>query len=85
KQFTSKKVIDIYNILIKNFNTEYNILLEVPEEKLKTVIDEKLAIVIILNRMNKLKINPGYDGVYGEIVLDDKEKFLKKNKSLGDF
>ena len=85
KQFTSKKVIDIYNILIKNFNTEYNILLEVPEEKLKTVIDEKLARVIILNRMNKLKINPGYDGVYGEIVLDDKEKFLKKNKSLGDF
>lgn len=85
KQFTSKKVIDIYNILIKNFNTEYNILLEVPEEKLKTVIDEKLARVIILNRMNKLKINPGYDGVYGEIVLDDKEKVLKKNKSLGDF
>ena len=85
KQFTSKKVIAIYNILIKNFNTEYNILLEVPEEKLKTVIDEKLARVIILNRMNKLKINPGYDGVYGEIVLDDKEKFLKKNKSLGDF
>jgi len=85
KQFTSKKVIEIYNILIKNFNTEYNILLEVPEEKLKTVIDEKLARVIILNRMNKLKINPGYDGVYGEIVLDDKEKFLKKNKSLGDF
>ena len=85
KQFTSKKVIDIYNILIKNFNTEYNILLDVPEEKLKTVIDEKLARVIILNRMNKLKINPGYDGVYGEIVLDDKEKVLKKNKSLGDF
>ncbi|HIH25165.1 MAG TPA: DNA helicase UvrD [Nanoarchaeota archaeon] len=85
KQFTSKKVIEIYNILIKNFNTEYNILLDVPEEKLKTVIDEKLARVIILNRMNKLKINPGYDGVYGEIVLDDKEKFLKKNKSLGDF
>ncbi|MBS3162273.1 DNA helicase UvrD, partial [Candidatus Woesearchaeota archaeon] len=53
KQFTSKKVIEIYNILIKNFNTEYNILLDVPEEKLKTVIDEKLARVIILNRMNK--------------------------------
>src|SRR3989338_2899079 len=85
KQFTSKKVIDIYSILIKNFSTEYNILLDVPEEKLKTVVDEKLARVIILNRMNKLKINPGYDGVYGEIVLDDKEKFLKKNKSLGDF
>ena len=78
KQFTSKKVIDLYSMLIKNFNTEYNILLDVPEEKLKTVVDPKLVNVIMLNRNNKLNINPGYDGVYGEIVLNDNEKVSRK-------
>ncbi len=80
----SKKVSDIYNLLIKNFGTEYNILLNVPFDRLKTVVDEGLAKIIILNRENKLIIKPGYDGVYGKIILDDKNN-KKKQISLSEF
>jgi len=80
KLLSSKKVSEVYDLLIKNFNTEYNILLDVPFEKLKMVVDEKLAHLIVLNRENKLKISPGYDGVYGKIVLDS-----NLQKGLSDF
>ncbi len=91
KQLQSKKVWEVYNKLIKNFSNEYNILLNVTIDELKKVIDEKLAEVIILNRENKLKIQPGYDGVYGKIILDNNkveskpQKFIKKQKDLTDF
>ena len=80
KLLSSKKVSEVYDLLIKNFNTEYNILLDVPFEKLKMVVDEKLVHLIVLNRENKLKISPGYDGVYGKIVLDS-----NLQKGLSDF
>ncbi|MBI2148403.1 DNA helicase UvrD [Candidatus Woesearchaeota archaeon] len=90
KLLSSKKVWEIYNLLIKNFENEYNILLNVSLEDLKKVVDEKLANVIIFNRENKLKINPGYDGIYGAIILNSsqehkKQIYVKKQKSLSDF
>jgi PHP family Zn ribbon phosphoesterase len=68
---TSKKVWTIYNNLIKNFDNEFNILLNINEENLKKVADEKLVKIIIKNREDKLKIIPGYDGQYGKVVLQD--------------
>ncbi|MBS3152484.1 DNA helicase UvrD [Candidatus Woesearchaeota archaeon] len=90
KQLNSKKVWDTYNLSINNFQNEYSILLNASFDDLKKVIDEKLAQVIILNRENKLKIKPGYDGVYGEIILSGKEEikpnnYIKKQKSLSEF
>ncbi len=38
----------------------------------------------IAKLVNELNFKPGYDGVYGEIVLNDKEK-IGKNKSLSEF
>jgi uncharacterized protein (TIGR00375 family) len=71
KMLTSKKVWTIYNNLIKNFDNEFNILLNINEENLKKVADEKLVKIIIKNREDKLKIIPGYDGQYGKVVLQD--------------
>lgn len=84
KQLGSKKVWEIYNLLIKNFNDEFNVLLNVSYDDLARVIHEKLAKVIIKNRDGNLNIKAGADGVYGSIILDDSERIVKQ-KSLGDY
>ncbi len=66
----TKKTWETYYKLLKFFGSEMNILLNVEESKLKTVVDEKLARIIILNREGKIKIIPGYDGVYGKPVIE---------------
>ena len=43
-----------------------------------------MAKLIILNRKNEFEIKPGYDGVYGELILKEEYK-IKKQKSLGEF
>ena len=48
------------------------------------IVHEKLAKVIIKNREGRLNIKPGFDGVYGQIILDKEEK-IKEQKSLGEF
>lgn len=85
QQVNAKQVWSIYNELIKRFNSEFNIMLNVPEQDLKKIAHEKLINAIVKCRQDKLKIKPGYDGVYGEILLDDNEKITKTQKSLSDF
>lgn len=86
-QLYSKKVWEVYNKLINSFNDEYNILLNVSLDELKKIVDERLADVIIKNREGNLKIDAGYDGVYGRIVLDKNEvvKERRVQKSLSEF
>ncbi len=84
QQLSSKKVWEIYNLLIKNFGNEFTVLLDVSYDDLKKVVHEKLAKIIIINREGKLIIKPGYDGVYGEIVLDRHEKIISQ-KNLTEF
>ncbi|MBI2452198.1 DNA helicase UvrD [Candidatus Pacearchaeota archaeon] len=73
----SKKCWEVYNELIKKFDNELNILLNVTKEELtKNSINEKLIEIILLNRKNKLKILPGYDGEYGKISLPEKQAKL---------
>ncbi|MDO8556223.1 MAG: endonuclease Q family protein [Nanoarchaeota archaeon] len=86
KQLASKRVWEIYNLLLAKFGTEYYILLEATHEQLSEVVHPKLADLILANRNNKLTIIPGYDGVYGQVVLT-KEQLLResKQKKLLDF
>jgi len=77
KQLSSKKVWDVYNRFIQVFNNEFNILINVNLEDLRKV-DEKVADVVVRVREGKLKIKPGYDGLYGELILSGQ-------KGLGEF
>ena len=84
KQLSSKKGWDVYNKLISRFGSEFNVLLNANEKDLLEIIDKKLVDVILLNREGKLEIKPGYDGVYGQIILNQKE-IIKGQKSLNEF
>jgi len=67
---SSKKVWDIYNKLIEIYGEEFKILLDVDETDLREKeIDDSLIELILLNRESKLKVIPGYDGVYGVVQL----------------
>lgn len=54
--------------LLKNFQTEMNVIHKVPFEQLKEVVPEKLAQSIINMREGKLAIKAGGGGKYGSIT-----------------
>lgn len=73
----TKKAWEVYNQLIKDFGTEFNILLKVSKEDLlRKEVDSKLADLIIKNREQKIKVKPGYDGEYGVAVIDKEQATL---------
>ncbi len=91
----SRKTWQIYNSLIEKFGNEFNVLLAAAEDELKKVVDEKLAATIIKNRAGRIKVEPGYDGVYGKPILngggrkDDSKEIkavaIKKQKRLNEY
>jgi uncharacterized protein (TIGR00375 family) len=91
KAVSTKTIWNEYNKLVGEGRTEYDILRRVSFDMLKELSNEKVAEVIIKNREGKIKVVPGYDGVYGvpqitdEINLEEKEELKPKQKGLGDF
>jgi len=71
----SKKTWEIFNALIKAFKNEYNILLNVSYDDLIKVADKQLADLIIMNREGKIKVKPGFDGIYGVAMIHGDEKY----------
>jgi uncharacterized protein (TIGR00375 family) len=69
------RVMEEYNKLIQN-NAELKILLEMNVQDLARITDDRLARLIILNRNGKIKVKPGYDGVYGEPVFEEQAKLF---------
>jgi len=80
----SKSVWSEYNKLIERFDNEFNVLLNVPREELEKVIRKQLVDMIMKNREGKIKIIPGFDGVYGKPVFDDLEfkRYEEKQKNV---
>ncbi len=74
----TKKTWAIYNSFIEKFENEFEVLLFVPFEKLMKEFpdDDKMINAIMKNREGKIKVKPGYDGVYGEAVIGDSQKLL---------
>ncbi len=71
-----------YHRLVKNFGTEFRILLDMSEAELKASLPERIASGIINVRSGNVEISPGYDGEYGEVRVFKKgdeaqEKQLK--------
>ena len=70
----SKSCWRVYNELIEHFKNEFNVLLNVERVELAKVLKNELLVeLIIRNRAGEIKVKPGYDGVYGEAVLPEKQ------------
>ncbi len=74
----SRKTWLVYNNLIEKFGSELNVLLHVEKIDLAKFLkdDELLVKLIIDNRIANIKVKPGYDGVYGEPLLKEKQAKL---------
>ncbi len=61
-------------------------LLTIKEKELKELgIDEKIKQGIINCQKGNIKIEPGYDGVFGKVLVFDKPKQKQKIKTLDDY
>lgn len=54
-------------------NTEFEILLDLPEDVLYKIADKKIAEGILKVRAGDIHIIPGYDGVYGNVSIFSKK------------
>ena len=66
---STQHVWSIYNQLIGKFGDEYTVLIDASKEALNSVVNEKIAEAIIRVRQGQAKVVPGYDGVYGQLVI----------------
>jgi uncharacterized protein (TIGR00375 family) len=85
----TKKVWSAYSPLVKKFGDEYTVLMDTPKEEMEKIVDSKIAEAIVRVREEKAYVIPGYDGVYGQLVIfDEKHEAVPqkpKQKSMADF
>ena len=87
----SQKVQGEYENLVNEFGTEFDVLLKTEIKKIELKSGERIAEGIEKNRKGDLVIKPGYDGVFGEVAIWEKEKDsgvekgLKKEKQMSLF
>ena len=79
----SDKLHKEYLKLIKEFENEFNVLLNAQVKEIEKISGEKLAIAIEKMRTGKVIKEPGYDGVYGKIkIFGEKESQKIKKQGL---
>jgi uncharacterized protein (TIGR00375 family) len=66
---STKMVWKSYNALVEKFGDEYSVLVEASFEGIKQAADASVAQAVVSVRDGTAKVTPGYDGVYGQLVL----------------
>ena len=87
KSETSRPVYEYYSKLIRYFGNEFAVY-EASEEQLRVATDKTIADALIRVNTGDITWVPGYDGEFGELVLDKKMVkgvTNKKQKTLDDF
>ena len=92
---SSQAVWKVYNTLIERFGNEYAVLLDSSKNDLYETIEPKIADAILSVRAGSVTVIPGFDGVYGKLVLGEaaasevpqsiKRSGFVQQKNLGDF
>lgn len=85
KPETSRLVQDAYNRIVQYFGNEFNVY-EAKEDEIRLATSSDIADGIMKAKRGEAKWRPGYDGVFGELILDEKKADdTGKQKSLMDF
>jgi len=79
-----QKVWEIYNTLIARFGDEYTVLIDAPIEEMSRIIGPQIAEAIVRVREEKVKVIPGYDGVYGQLVIFEEQEKQEKPQKKAD-
>ena len=82
-----------YSLLTEKFGNEYNVLIDASLDAMAQVVDAPFAQAVVAVREGTAKVTPGYDGVYGQLVLGvDAPKIKPKpvvpkiqQKNMSDF
>ena len=78
----TKSVDREYRRLIEKVGSELKILLGVPDSDLKSITLPEIVEGVLRVRQGKVKVEPGYDGVYGKVrIFSQAEKNNSKNNS----
>jgi len=78
----AKKVVGLYEKLIKECGNEFSILLDKPINEIRVCGGEMIAKAIDRMREGNIFIKPGYDGEFGVIKIfnpEEREKMSQKN------
>jgi len=67
----TQKVWAVYNALVGKFGDEYTVLIDVPKAELAAMTDASVADAIVRVREGQVKVEPGFDGVYGRLVFSE--------------
>jgi uncharacterized protein (TIGR00375 family) len=87
----AQKVWNVYNPLIAKFGDEYSVLMDAPPEEMAEIVEPRIAEAIVRVREEKMKVIPGYDGVYGQLSIfeerqeEDVIQGKPFQKSISDF
>jgi DNA helicase II / ATP-dependent DNA helicase PcrA len=64
---SSKKVSTIVDAILQDGRTEFGVLLDESESTLMRVASPEIVEAILAMRSGKVRVRPGYDGVFGEV------------------
>ncbi|MFQ5999631.1 MAG: endonuclease Q family protein [Candidatus Bathyarchaeia archaeon] len=89
----TQKVWRVYNSLVARFGDEYTVLIDATREEMSKIVNPRIAEAIVRVREGKVKVVPGYDGVYGQLVIFEEKEGKKervepekpKQRSIADF